>query len=125
MSPRPHSLAIVAAVLLTGCAAWPHGKKKKSASGPAIRQEFAGIVTLVNEDNHFVLIDGGYSTAPADGLKLKSFTDDAESGTLTVSPQHRRPFVIADIASGTPKKGDRVRESATPPIPATVPATPH
>lgn len=99
-----------------------------------MRQEFAGIITLVNEDNHFVLIDGGYSSAPADGLKLKSFTDDAESGTLAVSPQHRRPFVIADITSGTPKKGDRVRESAPLPVPVTptvpetppqVPATPH
>ncbi len=67
-----------------------------------------GTVTLVNEQEHFVLIDTGIAGVPAPGTALKCLTDDAESGVVTVGKVTRRPFVVADIVRGEPKKGDGV-----------------
>ena len=67
-----------------------------------------GTITLVNEAEHFVLIDTELAALPAIGTALKSFTGDAASGVVAVGNVNRRPFVVADIVQGAPKKGDGV-----------------
>ncbi len=67
-----------------------------------------GTVTLVNEMDHFVLIDTGTGPVPAKGTALKTFRDGVVTGIVSVGDVTRRPFVIADISNGSPQKGDQV-----------------
>ena len=105
--------------LCTGCAsnAAKSRKKKQQLSGdpssPAQSQQQAqhrlvGTIVSVNEEQHFVLIDTESSYAAPVGAALKSFTDGNETAVLTVSPEAKPPFMIADIVSGAPQKGDQV-----------------
>ena len=93
-----------------GCASLkePQHKPKDEEKPPAPRR--VGMVTLVNEADQFVLIDTATASAPAAGTALKTFTGEVESGVVTVGSVSRRPFVIADIVSGAPRKGDAVFE---------------
>lgn len=77
---------------------------------PVVKQagRQVGVVVLVNEDERFVLIDTGNLPAPAAGSALKTFSAGAESGVVSVGAVARHPFVVADIASGAPHKGDQV-----------------
>jgi hypothetical protein len=84
-----------------------HAKKEKPAAGPP-KPQFAGTITLVNEDAHFVLIDVGTSSVPRSGTALKSMSGGVETGVLAVGDVRRRPFAVADIVSGAPKRGDQV-----------------
>ena len=91
--------------LAAGCMTNP-GTKKPSGS----THQLLGAVTLVNEEQQFVLIDAGNAVVPLPGQALKSFTGEQESGVLVVSPERRAPFITADIVRGSPLKGDRVFE---------------
>jgi hypothetical protein len=86
----------------------PHHKPKTEHKAPTPRR--VGTITLVNEADQFVLIDTGTAAAPAAGTALKTFTGETESGVVTVGSVSRRPFVVADIVSGAPRKGDAVFE---------------
>ena len=77
---------------------------------PAPAPRRVGTVMLVNEADQFVLIDTATAHEPAAGTALKTFTGEVESGVVTVGSVARRPFVVADIVSGTPRKGDAVFE---------------
>jgi hypothetical protein len=109
-----HALLATALLLsLTGCGLL--GKrareKRKAREAAAVRPAVPlriGTITLVNEEEQFVLIDNGNSPTPPTGTALKSFTGTAESGVLSVGSVRRTPFVIADIVKGTPRKGDVV-----------------
>ena len=67
-----------------------------------------GMITLVNLDGKFVLIDSANRPGPSRGAKLKCRNGTAESAELRVSEIQRHPFTIADIVSGAPAKGDLV-----------------
>jgi hypothetical protein len=69
-----------------------------------------GPIVMVDSGQHFVLIDTDTSAPAEDGTALKSFSNGTETGVLTVSPERRPPFMIADIVSGAPQKGDQVFE---------------
>lgn len=89
-------------VLATACA---HRQKRPQP----VQHVLIGTIAAVNEADGFVLIDTGSSFGiPMKGQALKSFSDGRESGVLTVSPEHKPPFLIADIVTGTPQKGDQV-----------------
>jgi len=88
----------------------PRHTHKGDENTPAQAPRRVGTVTLVNDADHFVLIDTATAAAPAAGTALKTFTGDAESGVVTVGSVSRRPFVVADIVSGAPRKGDAVFE---------------
>jgi hypothetical protein len=117
-SVQRYSIAhlLVGACLLggTGCATmkklhlFPQRKADAVTKAPAPRQ--VGIITLVNETDHFVLIDTATAPPPAAGTALKTFTGTVESGVVTVGAVSHRPFVVADIVSGAPQKGDTVFE---------------
>ena len=83
-------------------------RKSKIAAAQAEAPRRIGAITLVNEDERFVLIDTGMAAAPAVGTALKSFTGETASGVVAVGNVNRRPFVVADIVQGAPKKGDAV-----------------
>jgi len=92
---------------LVACTACALHKKKKSAPMPL--HQMVGNIVLVNDKLGFVLIDTGNAAIyPSKGQALKSFTNGHESGVLTVSPEHKPPFLIGDIVTGTPLKGDQV-----------------
>jgi hypothetical protein len=88
----------------------PQQTSKPEEKAPAPTPRRVGTVTLVNEADHFVLIDTATAPAPETGTALKTFTGDVESGVVTVGSVARRPFVVADIVSGAPRKGDAVFE---------------
>jgi hypothetical protein len=99
-----------------GCATlkkipFPWRKKPKPAVPQAVRPQLIGTIVLVNEDARFVLIDVGNASAlPRSGTALKSMSGDSETGVVTVGDVRRRPFAVADIVRGEPKKGDRLFE---------------
>lgn len=106
----------VAALATNGCAT---RKPTATAQAPqTARVLFVGTIALVNSDSGFVLIDQGQQAAPTAGALLKTFSDSSESSVLVASDVRKRPFIIADIKSGTPQKGDRVFIPTIIPAPA-------
>jgi hypothetical protein len=123
-------LAMGGAATLTGCAfqaPWRKPYNPPPRVPPEVIVQRAadlwrprlGVVMIVDKEGGFALIDIGTAPAPAAGTALKSFTLDKETTTksleappptaeLTVSAFQRRPFLIADLKSGTPKVGDSV-----------------
>ena len=75
--------------------------------------ERVGIVKLVNTRSGFVLIEGRVIDLPPD-LALKTFDPsvvprlEGETAVLKVSLERASRFVVADIVSGLPGKGDVV-----------------
>ena len=69
-----------------------------------------GTVTLVNEEGKFVLVDNGALPVPPVGGVLKCYPTAASepSAELVATDVRKRPFTIADIREGSPRKGDRV-----------------
>ena len=96
--------------LCAACASQP--KKQKEPDKPKkISHRMVGTIVSVNEASRFVLIDTGiYPITSGGGEALKSFSGDKETGVLTMSPERKPPFIIADIVSGSPQKGDQVFE---------------
>jgi hypothetical protein len=88
----------------------PQQTSKPESKAPAPTPRRVGTVTLVNDADQFVLIDTATAPAPEAGTALKTFTGEVESGVVTVGSVSRRPFVVADIVSGAPRKGDAVFE---------------
>lgn len=79
-------------------------KAKPPAAQPA---RLLGVVKMVNLDDKYVLIDAvSQNTAPGD--LLICIADQQETANLRMSSLKNPPFLIADIASGTPSVGDRV-----------------
>ena len=105
------TLLVVALVATApGCATFKkmHLLPQRKVKAVAVEPRRVGTITLVNEDERFVLIDTGMAAAPTVGTALKSFTGETASGVVAVGNVNRRPFVVADIVQGVPKKGDAV-----------------
>lgn len=93
-------LALCGVLLLAGCATHKHAPRPK--------HRLVGTIVTVNDSNRFVLIDAGPLYPASPGEALKSFQNGQETGVLTVSPERRSSFIIADIVKGTPHQGDQV-----------------
>ena len=122
--PKTLSLAAILCLgLLSGCSAFHSRAKKKPAvaekdgtkpdpRGTPVKQgvwaHSLGKVILVNEGMGFVLVDIGTAPAPEPGVPLQAFTDALPSAQLVVSNYQRRPYLIGDIVSGMPRKGDSI-----------------
>jgi hypothetical protein len=109
MRPR----ALICALLLCalgspGCALWHHKAKPPKPAPPSAMA--VGTVTLVNEEGKFVLVDNGALPVPPVGGVLKCYPAAASepSAELVATDVRKRPFTIADIREGAPRKGDRV-----------------
>jgi hypothetical protein len=106
----------VALLATNGCAT----RKRTAAQTPQpARVLLVGTVALVNSDSGFVLIDQGQQAAPTSGALLKTYSGGTESAVLVASDVRKRPFIIADIKSGAPQKGDRVFIPTIIPAPVT------
>jgi hypothetical protein len=107
---------LLVALLPTASCTSVSARKKKQASAEAAEREqqpptpiVVGKIVLVDEENSFVLIDSGNFQALAAGTKLTTIAGDGEeSAALLVSSVQRRPFTVADFASGVPQKGQTV-----------------
>ena len=95
----------------SGCAEMKKRAQARKAAAERNRikePRLIGVVTLVNSEGGFVLIDSGTNPAPNSEGNLKCRTGGVESAELRVSEIRRHPFVIADIVTGMPNKGDLV-----------------
>jgi len=104
-------LLVLALLALPGCATlkklWPFkGRQTPRAERLHPAPERVGVIVLVNEEQRFVLIDTTTGGIPAPGTALKIFRNDTEIGVLHAGEVQRRPFVIADIITGAPARGD-------------------
>jgi len=70
--------------------------------------ERVGEIVLLNEEGKFVLVDLDAGSPPAAGTALKVMRQGVEVGVLALGDIRRRPFIVADIVSGTAQKGDVV-----------------
>src|SRR5688572_27009669 len=110
----------LAASLLPGCSRlWPFKRKRPQVEQMAMPQ--IGTITIVNPESSFVLIDSGYRMTPAVGDIVESRAPDGSTAQLRVTEIRKSPFVIADIVSGVPGKGDLVFQKKKE---VKVPATP-
>ena len=67
-----------------------------------------GRISLVNVDDRFALIEGNLAQAPTSGTLLRAYSGNAVSAELRATGVSRRPFLVADLVSGMPGKGDLV-----------------
>jgi hypothetical protein len=81
---------------------------KTKSDGTKGKPKAVGTILLVNADAGFVLIDSHGWALPEVGTALKCIRDGVDSGILTVSGERQGSHVVADIVTGTPKKGDQV-----------------
>ena len=97
-----HPVALLVPLLaLSSCASAPR-RPKEAATARVI-----GTVSLVNEDDHFVLIDAVEYPGAGSPLAVLS-SGGEETALLKVSAERRPPFLIADIVRGAPAVKDRV-----------------
>ncbi len=116
--PHPFSillfyLAIISSVLaLTSCASQTSGKTSGAAAtakASAPEPSVVGEVAVVDEEQHFVLVDLESNLyVPAPGTALRAMNAKGEIAHLKTSPEQKRPFVAADIIDGDPAVGDQV-----------------
>ena len=80
---------------------------KKKRPPVAQQPRLVGVVKMVNMEDKYVLVDAvTQSSEPGD--LLLCITNQKETANLRMSSLKNPPFLIADIASGTPAVGDRV-----------------
>ena len=114
MTPQFRNLVFALLLLaqLSGCALLRGHKSAKRAAPAAPAAPPApllvGTITLVNDEQHFVLIDSTNSPSPLPDLALKTRGSSGETGELKAGVIRRRPFAIADVVKGTPQVGDQV-----------------
>jgi hypothetical protein len=81
---------------------------KKAKPPQARAPQLIGTIKMVNKDDRFVLIDAiSYNSVQA-GDALVCIVNQRQSANLRASALRNPPFLIADIASGTPSPGDKV-----------------
>jgi len=99
---------------LSGCALLQNFQRQRRAQKeknrpPAARAlQHIGDITLVATEGAFVLIDNQSRPSPAIGAMVHARSPDGRAAELRVTEMRKRPFVVADVVSGTPAKGDRV-----------------
>ncbi len=89
---------------------WPDMLFPKKKAGPpqAHPPQLVGVIKMVNIEDRFVLIDAVSSQGTEAGALLVCIMNQQETANLRMSSLKNPPFLIADIASGTPSPGDRV-----------------
>jgi hypothetical protein len=115
MKQRFASIGLCLALTLgtPGCALVTNllkSKKKKDDTRVerATVPERVGEIVLLNEEAHFVLVDLETGNPPEAGTALKVMRQGVEIGVLALGDVRRRPFIVADIVKGEPRKGDLV-----------------
>ncbi len=113
------SLVAVVVVALCGCGWTPWGGARRRAAAQRAEAEarraplVLGRVSLVNEGERFALIEANLAQAPAAGTMLRIYSGSVVSAELRATGVQRRPFLVADLVSGLPAKGDLVVQPST------------
>jgi hypothetical protein len=81
---------------------------RKAAPPQAQVPRLIGIIKTVSKEDRFVLIDATTFQGAESGDLLVCIREQKETANLRMSNLKNPPFLIADIASGTPSPGDRV-----------------
>jgi len=81
---------------------------KKPGPPKATPPQLIGTIKMVNTEDRFVLIDAVCYQGTEPGGLLVCLMNQQETANLRMSSMKNPPFLIADIASGTPSPGDRV-----------------
>ncbi len=102
---RRFCCSLLLVVVLGGCAFL---RKKKAPPINDTRPLRLGEVALVNEAEHFALIETFSPAPPAVGTILRIYRGDAVSAELRATSVRRKPFLVADLVSGAPARGDEV-----------------
>jgi hypothetical protein len=97
--------ALLTIVCSSGCT---FQRKRKAPPAHDTRPLRLGQVALVNEAEHFALIETFSSAPPAVGTILRIYRGDAVTAELRATSVRRKPFLVADLVSGAPAKGDEV-----------------
>ncbi len=105
---RPLLVIALATFLLPGCSLLDKFHRKRRATVTPKHEQLIGTVVLINTDIAFALIDNGSQPSPSVGATLQCRSADGSTAQLKVTAVRRRPFIVADIVSGTPGKGDEV-----------------
>ena len=109
MNRHPQNFLAVALCCLglAACATHRPSVPEASIKAPAPAPVSSGMVSLVNEEAGFVLVRTGETPEAGSSLQARS-KDGAETALLRVSPEQKRPFIIADILKGKPHVGETV-----------------
>ncbi len=105
---------LVLLTLCTGCAALREGRRVAATQPgtqalPSVREVEVGEIALVRTSPvQFVLIRCGSPVVLPRKASLECRGSAAVSGQLSLSAERRREYLVADIVSGAPAKGDRV-----------------
>lgn len=86
-------------------------KLEEEASPGVPGNRMAGVVHLVNDRGHFVLvksITGGRIQVPEGTIWMSYDASGKPSAKLKVSEERKGVFVVADIVKGSPSRGDSV-----------------
>jgi len=81
---------------------------RKTPPPQAEAPRLIGTIKMVNKEDRFVLIDAISPGAAQPGDSLVCIVNQRESAYLRANALRNPPFLIADIASGTPSPGDKV-----------------
>jgi len=117
----PTTRVLLSAVLCCTCAACEWMKPEKipkampvrfpkanTSDGTKGRPRQMGAILFVNADANFVLIDSHGRAMPEAGTALKCLRDGIETGIIAVGKERQGTNVVADIVTGSPRKGDQV-----------------
>jgi hypothetical protein len=96
------------ASVLSAIQAIPNLIPRKAKPPQAQVPRVIGVIKTVNREDRFVLIDATSFQSTEAGDLLICIRDQKETANLRMSTFRNPPFLIADIASGTPSPGDRV-----------------
>ncbi len=102
------------AALATGCSWMPGKKNRRLAAAEKALVEArraptpVGRVALVDTRQRFALIESTMAQPPVAGMILRTYEGSAVSAELRATGVRRRPFLVADLVSGTPARGELV-----------------
>lgn len=107
---KQHPLSILLALSCLGLAACAtHQPRVPEApiKAPTPPPQVIGRVTAVNQEKGFTVIET--KETPDTGTKLQARSiAGQETALLSVTPEKKSPFIIADILKGKPQPGDAV-----------------
>ncbi|HBA84772.1 MAG TPA: hypothetical protein DCZ95_11815 [Verrucomicrobia bacterium] len=97
------------AIILAACRSTAPAPATPAAALPRTAAPLdIGVVVHVNERMGYAIVR--CAVLPSTGEEVKIYRNDKEAARLRISGPQRRPYFSADVTSGRPRRGDRVRQ---------------